>query len=55
MSDKIHKQSFSINNAPTRSVTIYPTRAAVVRVVENVYIQVSSPPSSSSSPSFKHY
>lgn len=39
--DTIHKQSFSIDDLATRSVTIYPTRAAVVRDIENVVIKVS--------------
>lgn len=38
--DIINKQSFSIDDLATRSVTIYPTRAAVVRDVENVVIKV---------------
>lgn len=39
--DIINKQSFSIDDLAARSVTIYPTRAAVVRDVENVVIKVS--------------
>lgn len=38
--DTIHKQSFSIDDLATRSVTIYPTRAAVVRDIESVVIKV---------------
>lgn len=40
--DTIHKQSFSIDDLATRSVTLYPTRAAVVRDIENVTIKVSA-------------
>lgn len=40
--DTINKQSFSIDDLAARTVTIYPTRAAVVRDVENVVIEVSS-------------
>lgn len=39
--DTVHKQSFSIDDLAARSVTIYPTRAAVVRDIENVVIEVS--------------
>lgn len=42
--DTIHKQSFSIDDLAARSVTLYPTRAAVVRDIENVTIEVSSIP-----------
>ena len=34
----IHKQSFSVPSLPTRSVTIYPSRAAIVRDINNVTI-----------------
>ncbi|KAA8909972.1 hypothetical protein FN846DRAFT_940968 [Sphaerosporella brunnea] len=37
--DRIHYQTFNISDLSTRSVTIYPTRAAVVRDIENVLIK----------------
>lgn len=42
--DTIHKQSFSIDDLAARSVTLYPTRAAVVRDIEDVTIEVSNIP-----------
>ena len=36
--ESIHKQSFSVPSLPTHSVTIYPTRAAIVRDIANVTI-----------------
>jgi len=38
--EKIHRQLISIKDLPTRSVTIYPSRAAVVRDIENIDIKV---------------
>ncbi|PWW76485.1 hypothetical protein C7212DRAFT_278832 [Tuber magnatum] len=35
----VHKQSFSIDNLSVRSVTIYPSRAAIVRDINNVTIK----------------
>lgn len=39
--DIIHRQLIPIKDLPTRSVTIYPSRAAVVRDIENIEIKVS--------------
>lgn len=41
LDEATHKQSFSIDDLAARSVTLYPTRAAVVRDIENVTIEVS--------------
>ena len=38
VTESIHKQSFSLPSLPTYSVTIYPSRAAVVRNISNVKI-----------------
>ncbi|CUS08905.1 unnamed protein product [Tuber aestivum] len=35
----IHRQSFSVDNLSVRSVTIYPSRAAIVRDINNVTIK----------------
>ncbi|KAF8535179.1 hypothetical protein BDD12DRAFT_354382 [Trichophaea hybrida] len=37
--DKIHHQSFTIDDLTARTVTIYPTRAAIVRDLQNVDIK----------------
>ena len=36
--ESIHRQSFSVPSLPTHSVTIYPSRAAIVRDIANVTI-----------------
>jgi hypothetical protein len=40
--ENIHKQEFHIRNLSTRSVTLYPSRAQVVRDIENVILKVST-------------
>jgi hypothetical protein len=38
--DGPHKQEFHIRNLPTRAVTLFPTRAQVVREIKNVSLKV---------------
>ena len=40
--DDVHKQEFHIRSLPTRSVTLFPTRAQVVREIKDVTLKVSS-------------
>ena len=39
--ENLYKQKFEIKQWPTRSVTLYPTRATVVRQIEGVKLKVS--------------
>lgn len=41
--DKVHKQYFTVRNLTARSVTIYPTSAAIVRDIKNFEIKVGRP------------
>ena len=41
--DNISKQEFSIRNLSTRSVTLYPQRAHVVRDINDITLKVSYP------------
>ena len=36
----VHKQEFALRNLSTRSVTLYPTRAQVVREIHDITLQV---------------
>lgn len=38
--EKIHKQEFAVRNLQTRSVTLYPTRAQVVRDINEITLEV---------------
>jgi hypothetical protein len=38
--DSIHRQKFTVEQWPTTRVTIYPTRAGVVRQIESVKLKV---------------
>ena len=38
-----HKQEFSILGAPTRSITLYPASASVVRDITGVVVKVRRP------------
>jgi len=40
--DEIHKTEYRIRDLPTRSVTLFPTRAQVVRDIKDVPLKVSS-------------
>jgi hypothetical protein len=39
--EEVHKQKYEIRQLQTRSVTLYPTRATVVRRIEAVKLRVS--------------
>ena len=41
--DTVHKQEYRIRDLPTRTVTLFPTRAQVVREIKDVPLKVSSP------------
>jgi len=36
-----HKQEFHVRDLPTRSVTLFPNRAQVVREIKNITLKVS--------------
>ena len=38
--DSLHKQEFHVRNLPTRSVTLFPTRAQIVRDIKDVTLKV---------------
>ena len=38
--DTIYKQEFNIRNTETQSVTLYPTRAQVVRDIKDITLRV---------------
>ena len=38
--ETIHKQEFNLRNVETKSVTLYPTRAQVVRDIKNITLRV---------------
>lgn len=38
--DGVQKQEFNVRNLPTRSVTLYPTRAEVVRDINDISLEV---------------
>lgn len=40
--DTVYKQEFLIRNLPTSSVTLYPTRAQVVRDINDITLKVYS-------------
>lgn len=40
--DAIHKQEFRVRDLPTRTVTLFPSRAQVVRDIKDVSLKVSS-------------
>ena len=35
-----HEQEFTLRNLPTRSVTLYPTRAQVIRDLRDISLKV---------------
>ena len=37
----IHKQDFNVRNVKTRSVTLYPSRAHIVREIDDIRLEVS--------------
>lgn len=39
--DTIHKQEFRVRDLPTRTVTLFPSRAQVVRDIKDVSLKVS--------------
>lgn len=39
--ETIHKQEYRIRDLPTRTVTLFPTRAQVVRDIKDVPLKVS--------------
>lgn len=39
--DTVHKQEYRIRDLPTRSVTLFPTRAQVLRDIKDVPLKVS--------------
>jgi hypothetical protein len=41
--DGPHKQEFHVRGLPTRSVTLFPTRAQVVREIKDVNLKVGHP------------
>jgi hypothetical protein len=41
--DKLHRQKFNVDQWPTSKVTLYPTRASVVRQIEGVKLKVRKP------------
>lgn len=41
--DNTHKCEYRIRDLPTKSVTLFPTRAQVVREIKDVVLKVSSP------------
>ena len=38
--ENIHKQEFSVRNLSTRSVTLYPARAHVIRDINEIVLKV---------------
>ena len=38
--ESIHKQEFVVRNLQTRSVTLYPTRAQIVRDIKEIALKV---------------
>ncbi len=42
--DQVHKQEFLLRNLLTNSVTLYPTRAQVVREINDITLKVSYQP-----------
>ena len=38
--ESIHKQDFIVRNLQTRSVTLYPTRAQIVRDIKDIALKV---------------
>jgi hypothetical protein len=43
--DGPYKQEFNIRNLPTRSVTLFPSRAQIIRDIKNVTLKVCMLPS----------
>ena len=41
--DEIHKKEYRIRDLPTRSVTLFPTRAQVIRDIKDVPLKVELP------------
>jgi len=39
--ENTHKQEFRIRDLPTKSVTLFPTRAQIVREIKDVALKVS--------------
>lgn len=42
--DSVPKQEYRIRDLPTKSVTLFPTRAQIVREIKDVTLRVRSPP-----------
>lgn len=42
--DSVPKQEYRIRDLPTKSVTLFPTRAQIVREIKDVTLRVRLPP-----------